>query len=247
MNYMKTLKLIALLFVLPLSMNGQQVLDGIQDSLLMALNYSFPAQENKVAPLIQQLADAQAHAEKPNPWLNYWQAYGHYYEGIYFMKIGQKDKGIAALRSGVDLLESQDKLNSEEHVMVATLMGLLMGLSPGEVMSLSAKSGKHLQKGVKMDPQNHRAHLALGKSDFYTPEMYGGGKKVEEHLLKALSLQDKHLDDPHAPSWGRNETYMFLVQYYQREDRMDEAKLYCKKGLKEFPQDYMLNQLDKQL
>ncbi|MEM9722742.1 MAG: hypothetical protein AAGA10_25980 [Bacteroidota bacterium] len=244
---MKTLRMLAILVLLPFGLSAQELtrLDGIQASIEQALVESFPAQENKVAPIIEKLA--KAHEENPNPWNVYWQGYGHYYEALYFMKTEQKEAGEKSLRAGIDLLEDQEKLSSEDHVMIGTLMGLLMGLSPGEIMTLSAKSGKHYQKAVKLGPENMRAYLALGKSDFYTPEEYGGGKKVEEYLLKALSLKDTYLDDPNGPSWGRPEAYMHLVQFYQREDRIDEAKLYCKKGLALFPDDYMLNQLDSQL
>ena len=244
---MKTLRLLILLLILPALTHAQQILDGIQAKIETAFDQSFATQQNKMAPIIQQLGDAEQHTEGANTWIPYWQAFGHYYEGLYFMNTQQKADGIAALEKGIDLLESQEELNSEEHVMVGTLMGLLMGLAPGKVMTLSAKSGKHLQKAVKKDAQNMRAYMALGKSDYYTPKMFGGGKKVEEYLLKALSMEDQHLDDSQAPTWGRSEAYMHLVQFYQREDRTDEAKLYVKKALKEYPDDYSLNKLDKEL
>ena len=193
---MKTLRLLIFLFILPVVSNAQQILDGIQAKIETAFNQSFATQQNKIAPLIQQLGDAGQHVDGANTWIPYWQAFGHYYEGLYFMNTQQKKEGVAALEKGIDLLESQEELSSEEHVMVGTLMGLLMGLAPGKVMTLSAQSGKHLQKGVKKDDQNMRAYMALGKSDYYTPKMFGGGKKVEEHLLKALSMEDQHLDDP---------------------------------------------------
>ena len=244
---MKTLRILSIFLLLPFGLLAQQLphLDGIQASIEQALNESFPAQENKVSPIIEKLA--AAYKDNPNPWYIYWQGYGHYYEALYFMKTGQKEAGIESLKAGIDLIESQEKLSSEDHVMAGTLMGLLMGLSPGEIMTLSAKSGKHYQKAVKMAPENMRAHLALGKSDFYTPKEYGGGEKVEEYLLKAISLEDTYLDDPNGPSWGRTEAYMHLVQFYQRENRRDEAKLYCKKGLALFPNDYMLKQLEAEL
>ncbi len=210
-----------------------------------AFNESFPANTNKVRPIIEKLAEA--YQENPSPWLIYWQAYGTYFEGIYLMKTDQKDASEEALREGIAMLEEKELLNSEDHVLIGTLMGVLMGVSPGSVMTLSSKSSKHYKQALKKQPDNMRVYLALGKSDYYKPKMFGGGKKVEEYLLKALSLEDTYDDNPNGPTWGREEAYSHLVQYYQREDKLEEAKLYCKKGLDEFPEDYMLNQLQNQL
>jgi len=196
-------------------------------------------------PIIQKLSEAGE--DNPSPWLVYWQSYGHYYEGIYLMQIDQKDASEEALNRGLELLDSKSTWSSEDHVLAGTIMGLMMGISPGKVMSLSAKSSKHYQKALKLSPDNMRVYLALGKSDYYKPKMFGGGKRVEEYLLKALELNDTCIEDPNAPSWGREEIYGYLVRFYQREDRLDEARLYLKQGLELYPQDYMLNELSSDL
>ncbi|MEM9722741.1 MAG: hypothetical protein AAGA10_25975 [Bacteroidota bacterium] len=244
---MKTLRTISLFLLLPIGLCAQQVpvLEGIQGTIERVFMESMITQENKLRPLIENLATV--HAEMPNSWLVYWEGYGHYYEGIYFMEMDQKSAGIETLKQGIELVESQEKMNAEDHVLAGTLMSLQMGLSPGSIMTLSSKSNKHFQQALKLAPNNLRAYLALGRSDYYKPKMFGGGKKVEEYFKKALSLEDSYSDDPYAPSWGRVDTYAMLVQYYAREERGDEAKVYCKKGLALFPSDPRLNELDSKL
>ena len=244
---MNRLSFYTLLFFFPTFLWAQDisVLKGIHHCYAEALTQSFVQQGNQMAPIIEKLAAAQA--ENEHPLLVYWQAYGHYQEGIYFMKMEQNDVGKAALEKGIALLEAQAELDAESHILIGSLQSLMITFAPGQVMSLSSKSAKHYQKAVKLEPNNLRGHLSLGKSDFYKPKMYGGGKKVEEHLLKALSLEDQYHDDPYLPRWGREDAYMYLVQYYQREGRMDEAKMYCKQGLGLYPESYVLNELNTQL
>ncbi len=220
-------------------------LKDIESCIESAFNQSFPDQKNQIRPIMEKLSPA--HQENASPWLIYWQAYGHYYEGIYLMQMDQKDASEEVLEKGLELLDSKSEWSSEDHVLAGTIMGLMMSVSPGKVMSLSAKSSKHYSKALELAPDNMRVYLALGKSDFYKPKMFGGGKNVEEYLLKALKLDDKYTDDPNAPSWGREEVYGYLVRFYQRVDRLEEARLYLKQGLKLYPQDYMLNELSSGL
>ena len=71
------------------------------------------------------------------------------------------------------------------------------------------------------------------------------GKKVEEYLLKALSLPEKTMEG--GPSWGKNVAYHMLASYYLREGQKDKAKMYCMQGLSKYPHDMQLNQLKQSL
>ena len=164
---------------------GQEVsaLKGIQECYAEALNKSFMSQANEVGLIIEKLKSTEQKAD--HKMFPYWIAYGHYYEAIYFMKTEQNKEGMATLKEAIKLLEDKGELNAEEHVMVGSLMSLMMAFSPGSVITLSSKSVKHFQKAVKLDPQNLRAYLSLGRSDFYKPKAFGGGKKVEEYLFES--------------------------------------------------------------
>ncbi len=87
-----------------------------------------------------------------------------------------------------------------------------------------------------MDPQNLRAYLALGIRDYYTPVVYGGKNRFEELFLKAISLQDNYSENPNDPSWGKNDAYYYLLDYYCRND-MEKARLLFAEALKLFPYD----------
>lgn len=77
--------------------------------------------------------------------------------------------------------------------------------------------------------------------DYYTPETYNRVSKVEEYALKALSLPAQKIADPDLPSWGRQESYELLTNYYLKKKNLEQAKKYIEQGLLEYPDSYTLN------
>ncbi len=92
-----------------------------------------------------------------------------------------------------------------------------------------------------------RAYYIAGSSDYYTPEKYGGGKKVAQHLHKAIELPTQKMPNAYLPSWGKAEAYEILIKWYIRKEKWDLAKEYFQQGVKEFPENYQLNQLAAKL
>ena len=80
----------------------------------------------------------------------------------------------------------------------------------------------------------------MANNDYYTPEAYGGGNNVEENALKSLSLPVQEINNPYLPSWGRQESYELLTNYYIKKNMMDKAKVYIELGLAEYPDSYTL-------
>ena len=217
---------------------SQNPLQGIEEQIHQAQDQSFAEQADKLAPLLGKL-----EAMEPSEWLDYWKAYAAYQGAIYLMVIENQKGALAYLDQGLALLEPIDKPSDEEYALLGSLYSLSITFKPGEAIGLSAKARKSFNKALKKNSDNLRALLGIGRSDYYKPKQYGGGKEAEAFLLKALAAPDQYSSHPNAPTWGRDDAYYYLAAFYQREDRRDDAKLYCHKGLKEFPTHHLLAEL----
>jgi pentatricopeptide repeat protein len=116
-----------------------------------------------------------------------------------------------------------------------------------EVPIISKRVKQNAEKALQLDSLNLRAYYVLGSNDFYTPEQYGGGKKAEKYLLKAIKLNDQSLSNPYLPSWGKNSAYEILIRLYINHKQFAEAKKYFQEALTLFPDDYMINKLANEL
>ncbi|MBK7762356.1 MAG: hypothetical protein IPI46_03155 [Bacteroidetes bacterium] len=72
-------------------------------------------------------------------------------------------------------------------------------------MKYGGESAKLLSQAKSIDPNNPRVYFLQGQSAFYTPEQFGGGKKVAEKLfLTALEKYDSNAPVADLmPTWGR--------------------------------------------
>lgn len=236
-----------LLFILGLGIAQAQeeVLDDIQNRIDEAFSTSFHAGTTELEDIIQELETVEQTSD--NLYVTYWKAYAQYYFAIFHLK-GDDDAQVnILLDTGIESLETLDDLNSEGYALLGGFYSLSINTNTSKAASLSAKAKKQYDKAIQLDENNLRAYMSIGKADFYKPVQYGGGKIVEENLLKALSLEDSYSDLSYAPTWGRSQAYSYLVQFYIREDRVEDANLYCQQGLQKFPDDYMLNQHKKEL
>lgn len=194
---------------------------------------SFADGEAQFAPIIEELEMQQEASDDMA--VDYWLAFAHYRAAIFYISEGKNELSEEHINQAIWVFDDREDLSSEDHALLGTMLGFSISFSPGEAMVLSAKANKHLQDAIDKNPENMRAYLGMGRNDFYRPVEYGGGLVAEKHLQKALSLPASSAEDPNAPSWGRDEAFMVLASYYQREDRTQEAILTCKRGLKEFP------------
>ena len=93
---------------------------------------------------------------------------------------------------------------------------------------------------MKLDKNNPRVYYVLANNDYYTPKTSSDGSNVEKYALKALSLPTQKITNPYLPSWGRQETYELLTNYYIKENNMEQAIKYIELGLSEYPNSYTL-------
>lgn len=217
-----------------------QVEQNIHNRIMDAFMNSFAVQNNsKMTSLIDELTTL--YSKNSNSIFLYWKGYALYYNSIIYLKSGEKDKAHDELNKGIDVLESIKKKTSEDCALLSMLYSFsCQFLKFPAVVKVSKNATNYIETAVKLDKNNPRAYYVLANNDYYTPETYGGGSKVEEYALKALSLPAQEKVNPYLPSWGRQESYELLTNYYIKIKDIEKAKKYIELGLLEFPNSYTL-------
>ncbi len=188
------------------------------------------------------------HKEKKQNLILYWQSYLHYYNAIYHLKTQDKDNAEKQIDKGIELLEDMANKNSEDYALLAMLQSFSMQFKSGAKAPFISKNVEsNAQKAEKLDAKNVRAYYVQASNDYYTPEQYGGGKKAEKLLLKAVSLPEQSIKSPYLPSWGKEEAYEMLTKIYIKAEKWEEAKKYYQEGIAAYPNSYVISQLATKL
>lgn len=112
-----------------------------------------------------------------------------------------------------DAVHLLGKENSETEVLAATIANSRIGVDPRNRWQKYGKLFEdHLDKAKEMNPDNPRIYLQRGISKYYTPKMFGGGKKAAmPYFEKAQTLYAKeeagNIDQPY---WGKSTLSYFL-------------------------------------
>ena len=173
----------------------------------------------------------------------YWRAYLNYYKAIYYLKFADKEKSENACDEAVDWLKNMKNKTSEDYALQVLIQSFSIQFKGAKAMFVSSQIKKNAKKAIALDPKNLRANFVLASNDFYTPEAYGGGKKAEGYLTKAISLPASKLNNPYLPTWGKDQAYELLIRHYQKADQTADADRLLKEALAKFPDNYMLNSL----
>lgn len=181
----------------------------------------------------------------------YWDAYLAYQLTIHYLYVldnEDRKRGKEEVERGINLLEGIDNKNSEEYALLSLLEGMSIEFVSGiKAGIISGKAKRNAQKAIDLNNKNPRAYYALGSLDYYTPKMYGGGKKAESLLLKSVSLPARSNTESDAPNWGRNYAYETLIRLYLEQKRVDLAKKYYQEAISLFPNDTEIKSLDKRI
>ena len=217
-------------------------LGEIQSKIQQAYSDSFADQNNsKLVQIATKLQ--QGYTETQNPLYIYWKAYAQYHESITYLGESKRDEAKETINQAIESLDAIKSKNSEDYALLSMLQNFSCQFAGyPAVIEVSKKSSKNIAKAIELDDTNMRAYYVFASIDFYTPKGFGGGKKVEEYLLKALSLPIQNDTNTSNPSWGRQEVYEMLSNFYLKNGNADKAKEYTQKGLKEFPNSNTLNQ-----
>lgn len=206
-------------------------------------------QTQSVEPL--KLLDTEfkhLYKEKNTQIALYWRAYNQYYTAIYYLIKSDKSASEKAIDQTINWLEDMENKTSEDYALLSLTQGFSMQFKNMIQMIFSSqKVSKNGEIAVEKDTENIRAYYALASNDFYRPEQYGGGKKVEKLLLKAITLREQKVKNPYLPSWGKQESYEMLIRWYLRKQNLELAQKYHQEAISLYPNSYMLQQLSNKL
>lgn len=138
------------------------------------------------------------------------------------------DKKDAYLDEAEDFLATAstqaDKENkvqqSELYAINAMLANARLGVNPQKRWQKYGKIFEsNLEKAKEQNAENPRIYFLKGTSVFFTPKMFGGGKKkAMEYFEKATPFFEKEpQDDITVPFWGKEANESFMKQA-QAED-----------------------------
>lgn len=218
-------------------------LAGIEASITEATNQSF---FNVDASPLEKLHQEINAVNTPgyDRLVAYWSAYNDFQTAIFYLKNEQPAESERTVRRGIDALAAIEGKNAEELSLQAFLQGFAIQFNTGMASARAANEAMaSIEAARKLNPDNLRTQYVLGSLDFYTPAEYGGGKKAEGYLVKAISLPEQVVASDYLPSWGKAESYELLVRHYKAAAEDAVASRYLEEGLSQFPDNYQLSSL----
>ncbi|MGD0340596.1 MAG: hypothetical protein ABSA76_02660 [Bacteroidales bacterium] len=177
----------------------------------------------------------------------YWRSYLQFYLSIDYLSKGDNKSAENEINKGIEFMQLIEKKNSEDCALLAMLQSFSIQFNTSNAMYISEDVNKNVNSAISLDSTNLRAWYVSASNDFYTPEQYGGGKKAEKYLLKAISLPAQKIKNDYLPYWGKEESYELLIKLYINNEKWDLAKKYFQEGVTAFPKSYVINQLASKL
>ena len=219
------------------------LLNNIQQKVMNAFVKDQISQSDKDM-IALELALSNLNKDKNNDIVTYWYSYTCYYHSILYMIRKENKNSEKKLYEGIKKLNDVNLKNSEHYALLSLMEGFsIQFASVIEVPHISKRSKQNAEKALQLDSLNLRAYYVLGSNDFYTPEQYGGNKKAEGYLLKAIRLNDQSDSNSYLPGWGKDSAYELLIRLYINRKQFVEAKRYYKEAFALFPDNHMINKL----
>jgi len=253
---MRLLLLIILLFPYTLkAKNNFYIRETKYDSLLFGIQTKIEKtfEESSNSKDITALLDINQSLEnlyKTNKQnlIIYWQSYSQMYLSLYYMtSVKDKKSGEREIKKGIKLLKNIKNKNTEDYALLAYLQLFSIVFNPSMAVFTSQKSTKNATNSIMIDSTNIRGYYVLANNDFYTPKVFGGGKKVEKYLLKTILLPTQKIKNNYLPSWGGALRYILLIKFYIREEQWGKAKKYYQEAIQLYPTDKQITELSEKL
>jgi len=181
----------------------------------------------------------QAFENEDNNFNRYWLSYGLYNQALIADRLEDKKAAEELIDRAIEILKPLEE-DAESQALLALQLGYSTRFkSYFSMMSLGRAAYQRAEHAVALAPTNMRTNLALAINDFYTPKVFGGGKKVETHLKKALQAPNPSASVT-TPTWGKPNVYELLVKYFQKNKQQTQAQNFLDQGLSEFPNSELL-------
>jgi hypothetical protein len=153
---------------------------------------------------------AKAH---PDEWLlQYYTGWAYTQPSFQVEAEELSDKAEPYVKKALELQPS----NTETLTLMAYWLSARINASKARGVTLGAESRSYAQKAIEADSSNPRAYLIKALVTYYTPAIFGGGKKkaepiVQETAQRFAAFKPKNALDPH---WG-NDIYQQLAAEYK--------------------------------
>lgn len=216
--------------------------ENIQEEIKNTLNKAFVLKSEE--PLTN-LENILTENQQQN---SYWISYLNYHQTIFYLEQKNMEKANEYNLKSIDILKDKTPKTSEDYALLAYNQSLsfIFIKNQMQAMKIDAEIRENLQKGFKLDANNPRLFFVEGSYDSYTPKEYGGGKKVEKLLLKAISLFE-HSQNFSLPTWGKEESYQLLIEWYLSENKIDKATKLFENFQREFPKNRKIKTFEQKL
>ncbi len=223
------------------------LLNGIQSKILQGFVQSMITKDAKLITELDTKLE-KLYETRKNNLVIYWRSYLKFYESIFYLDAKDKKKAGQICALGVDLLDNLKNKNAEDYALLAMLQGFSFQFHSGmQAPFIAKKVEASLEAAMAIDSTNLRVNYVVASNDFFTPERYGGGKKVERYALKAISLPVQKVKNEYLPSWGKEEAYETLIKFYIKKEKWDLAVKFYKEANGAYPQSFLLAQLAPKL
>lgn len=245
----KTFLLLSLLVLISDSVFAQRAraLDRVQEKIDSCFIASFNT-PNAYDDLERNLMAGYKSEKSSNikSYYLYWLSYLTYYKSVSAFKEADLEKSQKYVEQAINYLEKIGNKDSEYYSLLAyEQVFYFQFVKRQDMFIFMDKLSKSLKLAMELGASNPRAFFVNGYYDYYTPKEYGGKKKTEELLLKAINLNNS--PRPFAPTWGVADSYSLLIQYYLENGDKAKANAMFLQAIKLFPTSQDILRLKKQL
>ena len=202
------LSVIAVALTFAVNAQSEKFIAAMQKQLALMDSAKTTQDFQNVANNFERIGDAEK-----TQWLPY------YYAGLVLTSAGWRDKNldkdansekIKALCTKAEAIEKNAEICSIKN-MAATQQ--MMVDPQSRWMTYGQESGKAIQEGLQLDPNNPRLYYLQGMGIFGTPPAFGGGKEKAKPIFeKALELYKAEKVKPLYPHWGQEQTEQMIAQ-----------------------------------
>ncbi len=145
-----------------------------------------------------------------------------YYAALSKMYAGVNDKESAdkkdayydAAKLQIEKAIALEPQNSEVWALSGYIKFMQLYVDPMSRMQTGMNAAMaDIKKAQAIDPQNPRPDFVLAQNTFFTPEAYGGGKKMAKPLFEdAAKKFETQKKGNFIPTWGQERNLMLLKQ-----------------------------------
>ena len=178
---------------------------------------------------------------------SYWLAYAKYRRVAALVAAERPEGAKSVLEEAMALLQNIEPRDSDSEALLGLVAGMSLGFVEPSAMfeRLGGWSARASPTRLSLDDSNVRAWYANAMSDFGTPPEFGGGKRAERYLRKAIATQTP--PSVLGPNWGRKESVGLLLEFYFREERLEDAQALLDEAVVEFPGSAFLTSYGERL